>query len=252
MNTAKTKGDTEIAGLGGDSFPRVRTRSRVEIVIDKLTNSIINGEMRDGELLPAENKLCEMFGISRSILREAIKVLASKGLLEVIQGSGTFVRHPKIDVSLEAVRNFLLTHDFSLNQLMEVRAPMEQEVARLAAHNRTEEHLEAMRKAQETLTNSLSASEERAWADELFHRALMEASGNPLFGILINSINVNLHFRRILAFRHFGVDFVNEEHKEIYEAIVNKDSELAARKMREHMDNTLAHINKINELLANS
>ena len=221
-------------------------------MVDKITNSIINSELSDGELLPPENQLCEIFGISRSILREAIRVLVSKGLVEVKQGHGTFVRLPKIDVPEEAVRNYLMTNTFSLLQLMEVRTPIEVEVARLAAERRKEKHVKIMQASLQMMSSDSNTSETFSDADETFHKAIIEASGNLLFGIMIRSIMGNLHISRQLAIRHFGIEVVSQEHQRIYDAIKNKQPSVAALKMEEHMAGALKRINQIDELLKRS
>jgi GntR family transcriptional repressor for pyruvate dehydrogenase complex len=233
-------------------FLKINFQSRAELVVDKITNSIINGELSDGELLPPENQLCEIFGISRSILREAIRVLVSKGLVEVKQGHGTFVRRPKIDVPEEAVRNYLMTNTFSLLQLMEVRTPIEVEVARLAAERRKEKHVNIMQASLQMMSSDSNTAEAFSDADETFHKAIIEASGNLLFGIMIRSIMGNLHISRQLAIRHFGIEVVSQEHQRIYDAIKNKQPSVAALKMEEHMAGALKRINQINELLKRS
>jgi GntR family transcriptional repressor for pyruvate dehydrogenase complex len=230
-------------------FLKIKFQSRAELVVDKITNSIINGELSDGELLPPENQLCEIFGISRSILREAIRVLVSKGLVEVKQGHGTFVRRPKIDIPEEALRNYLMTNSFSLLQLMEVRTPIEVGVARLAAERRQEKHVIIMYESLQKMRANSNSAEVLSDADEAFHQAIIDASGNLLFGIMIRSIMVNLHISRQLAIRHFGIEVVIQEHERIYEAIKKKQPSVAAIKMKEHMDSALKRINQVNELL---
>ena len=230
-------------------FLKIKFQSRAELVVDKITNSIINGELSDGELLPPENQLCEIFGISRSILREAFSVLVSKGLVEVKQGHGTFVRLPKIDVPEEAVRNYLMTNTFSLLQLMEVRTPIEVEVARLAAERRQEKHVSIMDESLQIMHANSNGAETLSDADEAFHQAIIDASGNLLFGIMIRSIIVNLHIGRQLAIRHFGIEVVIQEHEKIYQAIIKKQPAVAAKKMKEHMEGALKRINQVNDLL---
>lgn len=242
MSQAKTNNSIK-------DFLKINFQSRAELVVDKITNSIINGELSDGELLPPENQLCEIFGISRSILREAVRVLVSKGLVEVKQGHGTFVRRPKIDVPEEALRNYLMTNTFSLLQLMEVRTPIEVEVARLAAERRDEKHLNIMQESLQTMAVDLNSAEAFSDADEVFHKAIIDASGNLLFGIMIRSIMGNLHIGRQLAIRHFGIKVVIQEHERIFEAIKNQQPSIAAVKMKEHMDGALKRINQVNELL---
>jgi GntR family transcriptional repressor for pyruvate dehydrogenase complex len=232
-----------------EAFSKIKFQSRADLVVDKITNSIINGELSDGELLPPENQLCEIFGISRSILREAIRVLVSKGLVQVKQGHGTFVRLPKIEVPEEAVRNYLMTNIFSLSQLMEIRTPIEVEVARLAAERREEKHLDSMEKSFQIMSTDSNSVEEYANADEIFHKAIIDASNNPLFGIMVRSIMGNLHISRQLAIRHFGIEVVIREHGGIFEAIKNQQPSAAAIKMKEHMGGALLRINQVKELL---
>jgi GntR family transcriptional repressor for pyruvate dehydrogenase complex len=232
-----------------EAFSKIKPQSRVDLVVDKITNSIIDNELRDGELLPPENQLCEIFGISRSILREAIRILVSKGLVEVKHGYGTFVRLPKIEVPEEAVRNFLMTHKISLAQLMEIRTPIEVEVARLAAERREEKHIDRMEESFQIMNNDSNSVEEYANADEFFHKALIDATGNALFGIMIRSIMGNLHISRQLAIRHFGIEVVVQEHGAIFEAVKNRHPSMAATKMKEHMAGVLKRINQVKELL---
>ena len=231
-------------------FPKIKFQSRADLVVDKITNSIINGELSDGELLPPENKLCEICGVSRSILREAVRALASKGLVEVKQGNGTFVRLPKIDIPEEAVRNYLMTNPFSLQQLMEIRIPIEMEAARLAAERREEKNLELMEGSMPIL-NAESSVEVYADADKSFHQSIIDASRNPLFGIMIGSIMVNLHISRQLSIRHFGIAVVIKEHEAILKAIKNRETVKAAAKMKDHMEGFLSRISEVNRLLKN-
>ena len=234
---------------GKKPFSKIRFQSRADLVVDKITLSVINGELRDGELLPPEAQLCETFGISRSILREAVRVLVSKGLVEVKQGHGTFVRRPRIEVPEEAMRNYLMTHSFTLFQLMEVRTPLEMEVARWAAERREEAHLERLKETLKIMAVNSNSVEMFSEADALFHDSLVEASGNRLFGILIRTIMANLHFNRQLGIRHFGVQVVSQEHERIFEAIREQRPALAAQSMKEHMVQALVRIDKVNKLL---
>ena len=132
---------------------------------------------------------------------------------------------------------------------MEVRTPIEIEIAILAAGCRKEQHLEQMRASITSMQNQLQGSEAHADADALFHQAIIDASGNPLFGIMIRSIMVNLHISRELAIRHFGVRVVIEEHDAILKAIEAQNPEMAKTAMKKHMDQAMDRINKVNELL---
>lgn len=228
---------------------KIKVQSRSDLMVDKITNSILNNDLTDGEMLPPEHQLCELFGVSRSILREAIRILSSKGLVEVKQGHGTFVHFPKIDIPLEAVANYLMTNSFSLTQLMEVRTPIEVEIAKLAAERREESHLADMEAAIQVMKKAAVSDEGYADADNQFHNAIIDASGNPLFSIMIRSIMGCINFSRQLGIRHFGIEVVIQEHQAILESIRQKDSQQAALNMKNHMDKALTRIIQVNELL---
>lgn len=233
--------------MGMGKFSKIQPQSRVTMVIDELTTSIINGDLSDGELLPPENKLCEIFGVSRSILREAIKVLASKGLLEVKQGHGTRVQIPKDEVPEEALSTYLQTNQVSLLQLMEVRKPLEIEMVKLASQHRTEEHLARMEQSLQTMRGHPESIETVVQADDEFHQAIVEATGNPIFGIMIRPLMKYLHLSRQLTVGHFGVDVVIDLHQKAYEAIKRQDIAAAVESMQDQMDITFQHLQTINQ-----
>lgn len=226
-----------------------RSQSRTDQIIEKITNLVLSGELADGELLPPEPKLCEQFGVSRSILRESVRVVAAKGLLEVKQGRGTIARIPKDDIPEEAIGNYLKTNPISLLQLMEVRSPIEIEIAKLAAQHRQEKHLLAMEDSFKILQSDLKTAEDFAEADTMFHNALINATKNPLFGIIARSINHYLQISRQLTIRHFGVGLVIKGHTEIYEAVKQKNVDVAAKAMKSHMDITWDNIRKISKTI---
>ena len=168
-----------------EKLSKIKPQSRTDLVVDKITNLIINGELSEGELLPPENKLCEIFGVSRSILREAIRVLATKGLVEVRSGYGTLARVPKDDIPEEALSNYLKANAISLLQPMEIRIPIEIEAARLAAQRRTEKHVRMMEKVLQIMQSPSKTLEMYVHADDDFHGIIVDATDNPIFGIVI-------------------------------------------------------------------
>lgn len=231
------------------SFSKIKPQSRADLVVDKITNSIINNDLSDGQLLPPESQLCEMFGVSRSILREAIRVLASKGLVDVRQGYGTLVCVPKVEMPEEAFGTYITTNTFPLSQLMEIRTPIEIEVARLAAERRKDEHLLRMKETLQTFQSQVATIEEYASADNEFHHAMIDATHNPLFGIIIRSIMRYLNLSRQLAFRHFGLVVVIQEHQAIFTAVKNQDGAAAAAAMQTHMKGARSRIHEVDLLL---
>jgi DNA-binding FadR family transcriptional regulator len=217
------------------------------MVTDELSKLILNRKISDGDLLPPEPKLCEIFGVSRNILREAIKILASKGLLEVKQGHGTRVRTPKDEVTEEALETYLKTNPISLVQIMEVRKPLEIETVRFAAQRRTPEHLAMMEKALHVMQTQSDDLEAVVKADDTFHQAMIEATGNPMFKIMIRPLLSSLHLSRRLTDDHFGIEVVIKQHREVYEAIKSRDADKAAEYMQIHIELSLKHLQVMEE-----
>jgi GntR family transcriptional repressor for pyruvate dehydrogenase complex len=215
------------------------------MVVDELSTSIIKGELADGELLPPENRLCESFGVSRSILREAIKVLASKGLVEVRQGHGTRVRIPRDEIPEEALNTYLMTNPPSLLQLMEVRIPLEIEIAKLAAQRCQEMHIAMLEESLQHMQADLDDFEAVVEADDAFHQVIIEATENPIFRIIMRPLLKYLHLSRQLTVGHFGSAIVIRQHREVYEAIRDHDQVAAEQYMRAQMEVTLKHLQEI-------
>ena len=149
-----------------------------EQIADQIEQRILNGELRSGDRLPTERVLAEQFQASRTAVREAMKILAQKGLVEMRPGRGTIV----IDGAPEAMQNSIgLVMKLQVGEvggsdnLVEVREILETEIAALAAARATEDEIAAMREAIRVMDVSLSDADAYIAADNQFHRALAKA-----------------------------------------------------------------------------
>lgn len=228
----------------GKTLFRKPVRSKTEQVIETLTELILTGDLDNESVLPPEKEMCDRLGVSRSIFREAMKILAAKGLVEIRQGSGTVVKAPGEDVPAEALSNFILLNEVSLFQVMEVRAPLDVAIARLAAVRRKDKHLEAMGTTIDTMCSHKDDAEAFVQADNDFHRSLVTATENPLFVILFRSVERFLkHLRKVTL--QFGTDKVIREHRAILEAVRAEDGEAAAEAMGVHMEATIRDLKRL-------
>ena len=155
------------------SSPR---RSLVDHAVDKMRERLERGEWRVGERIPVEAELAAELGVSRNTVREAVRVLAYSGVLEVKQGDGTYVR--------SAVDASGVPQDLSratLREHLEVRAMLEVEASRLAARRRTPEDLERIRAALSLRGEHLNRRRPSVFVehDLAFHRAVVDAAHNP-------------------------------------------------------------------------
>ena len=177
------------AALGGS--PK-RPQTRVNLVMDHIKNAVMSGALKGGDRLPSEMEIAEQLGVSRTPVREAIKILDVVGVIEVRHGSGTFVR-PGVQAALSQLLLFqTYLNETTPQKLMEVRAIFEKNCAELAAERRTDRDLAEMRDAVEHLRNLAAApdatQDQILQADLAFHRLVYRAAGNELIESIANFV----------------------------------------------------------------
>lgn len=202
-------------------------------IVEQLRKMIEEGDMLPGDRLPAERKLAERFRVSRSSVREGIKILTESGLLESRRGAGTFVRERKGGTLIEAV----LSGSYSLEDVLAVRLMLEPKIAALAARNgspQAKAGLEALLRQQRE-----AAPDCRSWADfdHRFHHALTEAAGNPVLREMVSALHE--------GFARSRDDSVQSPerresslaaHSAIVEAVLRGEPAQAEKAMRTHLE----------------
>ncbi|WP_431126493.1 FadR/GntR family transcriptional regulator [Variovorax paradoxus] len=214
-------------------------------VADALAAEVRSGRLSEGDRLPTEAALAEQFGVSRTVVREAVSRLKSLGLLDSRQGSGVYVR----PAGVEPLR-FEMPHVASREaviQMVELRRALEAEVAALAAERRTPEDVQRIREAIEALHAAVSAGGNGADEDVRFHRAIAEAARNPFLIGTLQYLRQFLHgaTRVTRANEARRADFAREvaqEHAQIVEAIEAGDPLRAREAAKSHMDNAIRRI----------
>ena len=151
-----------------------------EQVVEQMQELIFEKHLRSGSRLPGERELCERFGVSRTVIREASKVLAQRGLLVIEPGRGTFVTLPAEHDVARSIALFARARDVSFANLVEVRRALEPEIAELAAARATETHVQRLQACIEVMDRSLTDPEAYVAADQEFHSVLAEATGNDI------------------------------------------------------------------------
>jgi GntR family transcriptional repressor for pyruvate dehydrogenase complex len=181
--------------------------------------------------------LAEQFGVSRTAVREAIKALSEKGLVESYSGRGTFITNGTshaIRQSLDLIMRIGQAEGSA--QLAEVRDILEPEIAALAALRAEDQHLESLREAINVMDASKHEADAFIEADLDFHLALAEAAANPLILSLIDSIVGLLREQRMRIFQtEGGPERGQYHHRRILKAVENRDPEKARQCMRAHL-----------------
>ena len=168
-----------------DYLQQVRREDRLaDKVADLLKKAVLSGQLRPGDRLPAERALGDRFGVSRTVVREAIRSLTAKGLVEVRSGSGSVVARVTSEAVSETIQLYLQGAALDEATVDEVRSMLDVHMAGVAAERATDEDLEAMRDAVH---------------DAEFHRCLARAARNPLYALLLDSFGRPAGGAQVLA-----------------------------------------------------
>jgi GntR family transcriptional repressor for pyruvate dehydrogenase complex len=220
--------------------PLVREAGLADRVVAHITAQLLDGTLPRGTKVPPERVLAEQFGVSRTVIREAVRTLVSKGLMETRGGSGTYVRAPDAAVAAESMSLLLRLHHgnnpISYEKIHEVRRVLEVEIAALTAKRATPEAIAALEAAVERLRGARHDREAFVSADVAFHAALAAATGNELFPVLLNSIADVMAEVRYLGFTVPGA-FENAIafHEQLLAAVRAGDEAAAVRAMKAHL-----------------
>ncbi|HEV7304605.1 MAG TPA: FadR/GntR family transcriptional regulator [Ensifer sp.] len=216
-------------------------KTLVAQVTDALRSQIAKGRYNPGDRLPSEAQLTQEFGVSRTVVREAIAALRSDGLVEPRQGAGVFLlersapdRRPFHNVDLARVS--------SLIEMLELRTAVEGDAAALAALRRSPGQEGKLIEAFDAFRTCAAAGKPTAEADFAFHVAIAEATNNPRFGEFLEMLGPALIPRRAMvenggeaALPAHELDRLVDEHEAILIAIQNGDEDGARSAMREHL-----------------
>jgi GntR family transcriptional regulator, transcriptional repressor for pyruvate dehydrogenase complex len=233
--------------------PVRRPREQVEV---QIRDAILGGEFKAGDRLPSEAELAKGFAVSRSTVREALRVLATTGLISTSPGAagGSFVEgidhHALADRFGESVVNVVQLGTLTYVEVAEVRQMLEIPSARLAARNRNEEHIDRLREIIDREKSVTVTDPEVPGLNAAFHQALAEASGNRMLAALVSALHrVSQPLSYIETSPEVGRESVIH-HLRIVSAIRKRDEEAAVTAMEEHLGYLREHIANGTEIAA--
>lgn len=223
-----------------NSFIPVVRQSRLSAqVAEQIQNLILQNKLQVGDRLPAERELTEHFQVSRTVIREAIRILEAKGLLESLGGNGTFVRgvNPK-DVS-DSLGMYISTVGAAITHkdLMEVRYLFEIQIAKLAAERISTTGIQRLEELLEGMRRTSNDADKFAQYDLDFHLELARATNNQLMEILLDPLIDGLYEERRLASMLPGIaEEAISLHSAILEKVKARDASGAAQIMQQHLE----------------
>jgi len=218
-------------------YQMVRTSRLYEQIVVQIEKSISEGRLKSGDQLPAERELAQQFGVSRTAVREAMKTLCEKGLVEAYSGRGTFVTSGKPQPGRHSLPWLANSGDSqNARYVTELREILEPEFTALAAARIEEQQLAMMREAIDVMDRSMQNPDAYIEADLDFHLALAEAASNPLILSLLDSIVEVLRKERLGVFAVPGGPTRGQiHHKLILKAIERRNPAKARKAMIAHM-----------------
>lgn len=227
-----------------DALKTRRPGGLVPEIVEHLAASVRDGHLQAGAKLPTESEIMARFGVSRTVVREALSRLQASGLVETRHGIGTFVLAPS------EAGNFRITaEDFTtvadVISVLELRISLETEAAGLAALRRTPENLLAMESALAAFDASIHADLDAVPPDFQFHMEVARATGNRHFADLMTYLGTMIiprtRVNTALSAPEGRLNYlerVHSEHESIYLAVRNQDAESARAAMRTHLSNS--------------
>jgi GntR family transcriptional repressor for pyruvate dehydrogenase complex len=227
-----------------------KSRSLGLDLVDKLTADVRLGRLVAGDKLPSEAEIMKHFGVSRTVVREALSKLQAAQLVETRHGIGTFVL-PQNSAPTFQISPHQLGTLHEVIALLEFRISIETEASALASQRRNAENLEEMQDAMDAFSNAIEAGRDAVQADFRFHQAIARATHNKHFQDLMHSLGTGAIPRGRLQStlpaddkRLVYLRRVHQEHESIFNAIAAQDPEAARAAMRTHLSNSRDRLKK--------
>ena len=226
--------------------PAVRRRSRslAHELVEGIGARIRDRLLKPGDKLPTESEIMQSYGVSRTVVREALSRMQAAGLVETRHGIGTFVLEPRPGQGFGIDPADIATA-VDVMAVLELRISLETESAGLAAQRRSDAQLAEMRAALDAFEANAGGAGDAVSPDFRFHLAIAHATGNRYFADIMSHLGATVIPRtRINSPRLAREDLpqylrrVNREHEEIYQAIARRDGESARAAMRVHLTNS--------------
>ncbi len=222
---------------------RFEGQKLVPQVVEHLRGAILSVAARGGDALPSEGELAKMLGVSRTVLREAMKHLQAQGLVLMSQGKRPRIRPADSQAAVESLDLLLQRTKGALRHLVEARRPLECEIAGLAAERVRPEQIEAAAREVDALRDATDL-DAQIEADVRFHRLLAEATGNPVFLTLLDTVAGLLRESRRRTLGKHGMGVAVDHHREILEAVRRRDPAAARAAMARHLDVNARHLSE--------
>jgi GntR family transcriptional repressor for pyruvate dehydrogenase complex len=212
---------------------------------EQIKSLILKGELKPGDVLPPERELVKVFKVSRASLREALKSLTGMGFLEITERHRTIVKSLAAGRMIDPLDQLLKEDIQTVFELIEVRKAIESWSTYYAAKRATADEIAGLEKSVESMRIKIEKGINVVEEDADFHVAISKATHNKIQTHLMFSIYDILKESLVSYYESIKMQDIYEQHCQVVEAIKKRDSELASRRMHEHLDYVLSSVKEI-------
>lgn len=224
--------------------------SLYEQIANSLEEVILSGEMQEYDKLPSEQSLADTFGVSRNVIRESLKILKERGLIDSKNGVGSYITIPRARNISDVINRMYAMNNMSFKDVYDLRIILETASCERAAKNLTSEEIENMEDILEKLKNRNISVEERRELDFDFHIAIAKASGNELLVVFVKTMkNVFIPMIEKGIFVEGGIDDACIRHRKIMNSLKSKDPNEAIEMMKQHLEYSKMNVGKYYETM---
>lgn len=204
-------------------------------ISNQIESKIRSAEIKENEKLPSERQLASDYGVSRAVIREALRVLDEKGLIKVIVGKGNYVRLPKDEYLTDKFEDVIDYHNINKNDVMQARQVIEAAVGRLILDALSPEDIDAFETIYAQMEQSIMDVQAFSTLDANFHMQIARCTGNRLIEIIAQILN-NVTNRKLLFEDDVEIrKNAQREHREILEAFKLRDKAKLEAAFASHM-----------------
>ncbi len=224
-------------------FPKITRGTLADQVAERLLEYIEGQRLHPGDLLPSETALVSSFGVSRPVIREALKNLEGKGIIEIVNGKGALIRPIDCDPLRQFFKRAMQMESGTMLELMEVRKGLEVQSAILAAQRRNEKDLAAIDRVLRAMRENMDDLDTYTRLDVEFHLCIAAASHNMMMVSLVEAIRDALRNTIIAGLKSRGpalhLESIQQTHELLFQTLVDGNVQAATDAMLRHFDEAI-------------
>ena len=230
------------------NFSQIVVESPVDKIIRQIRDLITSGQLKPGDRLPSERKLCDKLGVGRTHLRDALRKLEFYGILKTLPQSGTIVAGMGLPALEGLITDMLGLQGNDFKSLVETRVILETNIAQLAAEHRTDQDIVELSNALEAHRAKIENGEDAVEEDLLFHLKIAEAGKNSVLNSLMLIITPDI----MQYFKTHNVcegrtEVAIEQHERLLRHIIDRDIDSAGEAIKEHLSDISEYVKNLKQ-----